>query len=208
MRERQWWVAWAIMPPNAEAIAQGNAIANAHVLFNWILVTKSSRHQSSQPAFTAFQDTNMQLAQDSLTFQTTPVVGSLIDELPTRRGFTALLSAFRATGGTARGDDVARLLKDHGVGDFIGLAKLIAKGDVFGFAWRQELWIPMFQFELRDLSVKPATQQVLAALRRGLDGWTRAMWLARPNRCAGTPSHGSARNRAAFARCGSAQTMR
>ena len=125
----------------------------------------------------------MQLAQNSSALQTPPVLDSLLDELPTRRGFAALLGAFRATGGTARGDDVARLLEDHGLGDFIGLAKLIANGDLFGFEWRHELWIPMFQFELRDLSVKPATQQVLAELGSGFDGWSCAAWFARPNSC-------------------------
>ena len=123
----------------------------------------------------------MQLAQNSTALQTPHAHHDPLDELPTRRGFAALLAAFRATGGTARGDDVARLLEDHGLGDFIGLAKLIANGAVFGFEWRGVLWIPMFQFELRDLSVKPATQQVLAELGTGFDGWSRAAWFARPN---------------------------
>ncbi len=105
----------------------------------------------------------------------------LIGELPSSSGFAALLAAFKATGGTARGDDVARLLEDHGIGDFIGLARLIAGGAVFGFGWRHTLWIPMFQFELRDLSVKPEAQQLLEALGNGFEGWTCAAWCARPN---------------------------
>ena len=125
----------------------------------------------------------MQLAQAQSTLHTPLLPDALFDEIPTRGGFTSLLAAFRATGGTARGDDVARLLEDHGHGDFIALAKLIASGEVFGFDWRGELWIPMFQFELRDLSVNPATQQVLAALGCGFDGWSSAAWFARPNSC-------------------------
>jgi hypothetical protein len=105
----------------------------------------------------------------------------LIGELPSSGGFAALLAAFRATGGTARGDDVARLLEDHGIGDFISLARLIAGGEVFGFEWRNTVWIPMFQFELRDLSVKPAAHQLLSALGNGFEGWTCAAWFARPN---------------------------
>ena len=125
----------------------------------------------------------MQLALAQSTLQTPLVPDALFDEFPTHGGFTALLAAFRASGGTARGDDVARLLEDHGLGDFIGLAKLIASGEVFGFEWRSELWIPMFQFELRDLSVQPATRQVLSALGSGFKGWSRAAWFARPNSC-------------------------
>ena len=111
----------------------------------------------------------------------TALLDDPIGELPTSRGFAALLGAFRSTGGTARGDDVARLLEDHGIGDFIGLARLIAGAEVFGFEWRNALWIPMFQFELRDLSVKPAAQQVLAELGTAFEGWSCASWFASPN---------------------------
>lgn len=125
----------------------------------------------------------MQLSPASSTLQTPPVLDDFLEELPTRRGFAALRAAFRATGGTARGDDVARLLEGHGLGDFIGLARLIANRAVFGFDWCSVMWIPMFQFELRDLSVKPATQQVLAEWGAGFDGWSCATWFARPNPC-------------------------
>ena len=104
-----------------------------------------------------------------------------IDPRPSSAGFAALLTAFRASGGTARGDDLARLLEDRQCGDFVSLAKLIAAREVFGFEWRQALWIPMFQFELRDLSIKPGAQQVLVELGRTCDGWTIAAWFVRTN---------------------------
>ena len=112
---------------------------------------------------------------------TSPPTAESIGELPTSDDFAALRAAYRATGGIARGDDVARLLEDHGLATFVGLARLLASSDVFGFEWRSTLWIPMFQFELRDLSVKPATLLVLAELGRGWNGWARAVWFARPN---------------------------
>ncbi len=104
-----------------------------------------------------------------------------IGDSPTSRGFAALLGAFRATGGTARGDDVARLLEDHRLGDFISLAKLISGRQVFGFEWRSTLWIAMFPFDLGDLSVKPAAQQVLLELGADFNDWRCAAWFARPN---------------------------
>ena len=110
-----------------------------------------------------------------------PALRELICELPTGDGFAALMATYRATGGIARGDDLARLLEDHGLGDFVGLAKLIASNEVFGFRWRDTLWIPMFQFELRDLSIKPSTRLVLMQLGSRLDGWARAAWFAQPN---------------------------
>ena len=129
----------------------------------------------------ALRKSATQAAQNSSGSQAALPRDDSIGELPSSGGFAALLAAFRATGGTARGDDVARLLEDHRIGDFISLARLIAGADVFGFEWRKTLWIPMFQFELRDLSVKPEAQHVLKALGGGFEGWTCAAWFARPN---------------------------
>ncbi|MDL2336996.1 MAG: hypothetical protein QFE16_04055 [Pseudomonadota bacterium] len=102
-------------------------------------------------------------------------------DLPSHHGFAGLLAAYRSSGGTARGDDVARLLEDYRLGDFVSLARLIASGEVFSFEWRGTHWIPMFQFELRDFSVKPAPRLVLAELGPGFDGWERAAWFAERN---------------------------
>ena len=110
--------------------------------------------------------------------------GAVSDRAPAAaRGaaFTALLSAFRASGGTARGDDLARLLEDHQHGDFVSLARLIAKGHVFGFDWRGVLWIPMFQYDLCTLAIRAGPQQVLAELAGAFDGWALASWFAQPN---------------------------
>ncbi len=101
--------------------------------------------------------------------------------LATDQEFSAMRSAYQASGGTACGDDLAHLLQDHHCGDFASLARLIVSGAVFGFEWQHTFWIPMFQFELRDLSVKPGPQQVLAELAAEFDGWTLALWFAEPN---------------------------
>lgn len=101
-------------------------------------------------------------------------------DLPNDRGFAAMRAAFRATGGLARADDLARLLDDRR-GVFPGLATLIDSGDGSGFEWRDVLWVPMFQFELRDLSIKQRSRQVLAELPVSYDGWVIAAWFVRPN---------------------------
>lgn len=62
----------------------------------------------------------------------TPAADEAIEELPTSRGFAALQASYRASSGTARGDDFARLLEDHGLGNLMGLARLIATSEVFG----------------------------------------------------------------------------
>ena len=95
--------------------------------------------------------------------------------------FELMRGAYGATGGTVCADDVAQLMHDHQRGDFVALAKLIVSGGVFGFEWQHTFWIPMFQFDLGDLSVRPEPQQVLAELASEFDGWTLAMWFAQPN---------------------------
>ena len=60
--------------------------------------------------------------------------------------FAAMRSAYHATGGFARGDDLARVLEDFGRGNLATLGRMVVAGEVFGFEWRHTLWIPMFQF--------------------------------------------------------------
>ena len=101
--------------------------------------------------------------------------------VPDNREYSALLAAFRATGGVARADDLARLFECLHAGNYISLARLIATGSVFGFSWRETVWIPMFQFELRDLSLNPQSQSVLDELAGAFSGWSLASWFAQPN---------------------------
>lgn len=106
---------------------------------------------------------------------------SAVGGQPSSAGFTALLGAFHSTGGTARGEDLARLLAEHLRGDYVSLARLIAHREVFCFEWRRTLWTPMFQFEQRDLSLKAGLRPILAELTGELDGWTLATWFAQSN---------------------------
>ena len=100
---------------------------------------------------------------------------------PNSRGFVTMLSQYHASGGLARGDTLGRLLDDWQCGDHVSLARLISADEIFSFRWRGECWIPMFQFELRDLSVKPGPRRVLAELMQVFDDWQLAVWFVRPN---------------------------
>jgi hypothetical protein len=90
-------------------------------------------------------------------------------------------AAFRASGGTARGDDLARMMEDLHRVDYLSLARLVASARVFAFEFRGTYWIPMFQFDLRSLALRPGPQQVLAELAAEFDGWALATWFAQPN---------------------------
>jgi len=102
-------------------------------------------------------------------------------EAPSGRGFIALLEAFRATGGTAPGEIVGRLLGEHKVGHAVSLAKLICTGQAFGFEWRACLWIPMFQFDVDDLTLQAGAQRARAELPSLWSGWALASWFAAAN---------------------------
>ena len=104
-----------------------------------------------------------------------------ISSVPSSRGFKALLSAFQATGGAARGDELAGLMADRQLGTLASLARNIVSGEVLSFQWRHSFWVPMFQFELDDLSLKKGPRKVLAELVKVLEPWAIAAWFAQPN---------------------------
>jgi len=108
-------------------------------------------------------------------------LASSIDDVPNERGFVAMRTAYRATGGLASGDDLGRLLQDCRFADPVSLAGRLDAGEIFGFDWQHRVWIPMFQFDLRDLSVKPGPQQVRAELSGGFHGWALATWFTQRN---------------------------
>jgi len=111
-----------------------------------------------------------------------PLAEEDIDWTPASRGFVLMLETYRPTGGTLRADDLVHLLEGQHQGDCSSLARLIVAGAVSGFKWHGDLWIPMFQFDLRDLSLKPSPGQVRAELGPAFYGWTAAAWFARRNR--------------------------
>ena len=63
----------------------------------------------------------------------------------------------------------------------MGLTRLIESAEVFGFEWRRDLFVPMFQFDLPDLTVRPESRRVLAELLPALDPWSLAVWFGQPN---------------------------
>jgi hypothetical protein len=117
----------------------------------------------------------------SATATAQPHPGPLTPSLQAGGGFAALLVSCRATGGLVPGDALASLLQDQGRGDTALLARWIVSGQVFGFACSGDFWLPMFQFDLRDMRLRRSAQQVRAALDRDQSGWEMATWFAWPN---------------------------
>jgi hypothetical protein len=96
-------------------------------------------------------------------------------------GFVSLQNAYRASGGLANGNELAARLHVNGEGGFATLARWIVSQQVFSFAWNNDFWLPMFQFDVRDLSPRRGLRPVLAELADVMDGWAMAAWFAQPN---------------------------
>ena len=107
--------------------------------------------------------------------------GKALSDFGDAAGFAAMRAAYHRKGGLARGDDLGHLLEDRARGDFVSLARLIVAGEVFGFEWRHGIWIPLFQFDLEDLSIRPGLRPVLVELASEFDGWRLAAWFVEPN---------------------------
>jgi len=97
------------------------------------------------------------------------------------KNFEAMIAAYTNCGGTARADDLALLLDEHHKGGFVNLAKRLVLGDVFSFQWQDQFWVPMFQFNRHDMSVKQEVHRVVRELDDVLDNWTLACWFTKPN---------------------------
>ncbi|APW44223.1 hypothetical protein [Rhodoferax saidenbachensis] len=92
--------------------------------------------------------------------------------------FLHLLSAYRATAGLVRGGDMAA---KPTATDYLQLARNIATRRVVSFVWREEIWLPFFQFEAGSQSVRPDVQILIDELSAALDGWDLAKWFVEPN---------------------------
>lgn len=98
-----------------------------------------------------------------------------------RQDFDAIVGAYKTNGGTARADVLAMLLEEKNKGNFVSVVRRIVSGDIFSFEWQNHFWVPMFQFNLHDLSVKQEVRRVVYELSAVLDNWTLALWFAEPN---------------------------
>ncbi len=104
-----------------------------------------------------------------------------IGDEPSDVAFATLRALFQASGGIARGDDLAHRLEALESGGFVGLARRIVAGEVLAIEWQRLVWVPMFQFDLTDLSYRLGPRLVLAELTPRLDAWRVARWFAMPH---------------------------
>jgi hypothetical protein len=95
--------------------------------------------------------------------------------------FVTMLNAFRASGGLAREQEVAALIRKHQVDDDSPLAAWLFKRQICSFEWQSKWWIPMFQFTPASVTPRAGLGAVLLELASIYDDWEIANWFATPN---------------------------
>jgi hypothetical protein len=98
-----------------------------------------------------------------------------------RQQFDAMCRAFRPHGGFVSGDEVMRCLRRNSERPLSILGRWIASRAVLNVWWRDQTPMPMFQFDLADMSVRPAYTRVAAELGAVFDDRELALWFAAPN---------------------------
>lgn len=97
------------------------------------------------------------------------------------RDFDAMSHAFRPHGGFVSGDEVVCRLRTQSDQPLSTLARWIATRGVLNVSWRDQILLPMFQFELEDMSIRPACTRIARELKAVFDDWELALWFAAPN---------------------------
>ena len=95
--------------------------------------------------------------------------------------FVAMLNAYRCSGGLVREENLLALSSRRCGLNADTLSNWIAEREVIGFEWESRTWLPIFQFNLFDMTLPPALGQVLAELIPVYDPWELASWFAQPN---------------------------
>ena len=92
--------------------------------------------------------------------------------------FIALLNAYRASGGLAEGSEIAARRPFTGLS---ALARAITSRAVVSLDWAGQRWLPVFQFEPGDLTVRPPVRVLIDELSDVLEDWELADWFVEPN---------------------------
>jgi hypothetical protein len=95
--------------------------------------------------------------------------------------FVLMERAFRPGGGLVGGDELARLLRSRFWQPISVLARWIVGREVVSFEWQSNTMLPLFQFDLSTMTVRPRVADVLREITDVFDDWEVALWFAQPN---------------------------
>jgi hypothetical protein len=84
-------------------------------------------------------------------------------------------------GGLARGDELLNLVRTHCDQPISRVARWIVGREVLQYRSGLDAAFPLFQFDVADMSIRPAVRQVIGELSGVLDDGELAQWFVRPN---------------------------
>jgi len=103
------------------------------------------------------------------------------EEQQRNKRFVNLLNAFRESGGLARANEVAAQFQRRSEQDISVLGGWLLKRQAIAFEWHSKLWMPLFQFNPSDMSLRAGLAGILAELVVVYNDWDLASWFAKPN---------------------------
>ena len=95
--------------------------------------------------------------------------------------FAMMETAFSRTGGLASDNVAAHHLRRHTGQPVSTLAHWIVERAIVCFPWNSHTLVPMFQFDLGEMTLRPGATEILRELVDVFDDWELALWFARPN---------------------------
>ncbi len=95
--------------------------------------------------------------------------------------FATMARRYRDGGGLLTGNEVAQLVGRHADQSTSRVAHWIVDRSVVSLSWRAQIWLPLFQFESCDMSLRPGTERVVRELTPVFDDWDLAVWFTNPN---------------------------
>ena len=97
------------------------------------------------------------------------------------RQFVQMERAFRLNDGMACSGEVLTLLRRRCDQPISRLARWIVAREVVNFVWQSNRMLPLFQFELSTMTLRPPVTAVVRELVDVFDDWNLALWFAQPN---------------------------
>jgi hypothetical protein len=91
------------------------------------------------------------------------------------------LVEFRNHGGVAHANDVIDRMRERCDQPMSRLARWIAGRAIVSLELHGEVWLPLFQFDRDNCSIRPEADQVIATLTPAFDDWELASWFVEPN---------------------------
>lgn len=95
--------------------------------------------------------------------------------------FVQMLDGYRASGGLARLEEVAERCERRGGADIATLSDCVARKEIICFEWQSQLWMPLFQFNPLNMTIRPEMQPVASELSCIYGPWDLAFWFSQPN---------------------------